>query len=51
MEPETYGAMLSSVLLSKLPPELRLIVSRQVAADDLDMVNLLKIFEKELVAP
>ena len=32
VEPETYGAMLSSVLLSKLQPELRLIVSRKVAA-------------------
>lgn len=30
IEPESYGAMLSSVLLSKLPPELRLIVSRKM---------------------
>ena len=50
VEPESYGAMLSSVLLSKLPPDLRLIVSRKVSADDLDMDNLLETFEQELVA-
>ena len=50
VEPDTYGAMLSSVLLSKLPPELRLIVSRKVSADDLDMESLLETFEQELVA-
>ena len=42
--------MLSSVLLSKLLPDLRLIVSRKVSADDLDMDNLLETFEQELVA-
>lgn len=50
MEPESYGTMLSSVLLSKLPPELRLIVSRKVPADDLDMGTLLETFEQELIA-
>ena len=50
VEPESYGAMLSSVLLSKLPPDLRLIVSRKVSADDLDMESLLKTFEQELAA-
>ena len=50
VEPEAYGAMLSSVLLSKLPPELRLIVSRKVAASDLDMGSLLETFEQELNA-
>lgn len=50
VEPESYGTMLSSVLLSKLPPELRLIVIREISADDLDMESLLKTFEKELVA-
>ena len=50
VEPVSYGAMLSSVLLSKLPPDLRLIVSRKVAADDLDMETLLETFEQELVA-
>ena len=50
VEPESYGTMLSSVLLSKLPPELRLIVSRKVPADDLDMGTLLETFEQELIA-
>lgn len=50
VEPESYGAMLSSVLLSKLPPELRLIVSRKVSADDLEMGSLLETFEQELIA-
>ena len=50
VETGSYGAMLSSVLLSKLPPELRLIVSREISTDDLDMASLLKTFEKELVA-
>ena len=50
VESESYGAMLSSVLLNKLPPELRLIVSRKVSTDDLDIERLLKIFEEELMA-
>ena len=50
VEPESYGAMLSSVLLSKLPPDIRLIVSRKVSADDLDMDSLLETFEQELIA-
>ncbi len=50
VESETYGALLSSVLLNKLPPELRLIVSRNVSDSALDMDSLLEIVEKELVA-
>ena len=50
VEPESYGAMLSSVLLTKLPPEIRLIVSRKVSSDDLDMDSLLKTCEQELIA-
>ena len=50
VEPESYGAMLSSVLLSKLPLDLCLTVSRKVSADDLDMDSLLKTFEQELIA-
>ena len=50
VEPESYGAMLSSVLLSNLPLDVRLIVSRKVSADDLDMDILLKTFEQELIA-
>ena len=49
MKPESYGAMLSSVLLSKLPPDIRLIVSRKFSADDLDIDSLLETFEQELI--
>lgn len=50
VEPVSYGTMLSSVLLTKLPPELRLIVSRKFSSDNLDMDSLLKTFEQELTA-
>ena len=51
VESASYGAMLSSVLLLKLPPDLRLIVSRDVSSDtDLSMENLMKLFERELIA-
>lgn len=42
--------MLSSVFLNKLPPDIRLIVSHKVSADDLDMDSLLDTFEQELIA-
>ncbi len=48
--PESYGAMLSSVLMTKLPPDLRLIVSRKVSVEDLDIESILSTFEQELVA-
>ena len=35
----TYGTLLSHVLLSKLPPELRLIISRKVSESNLDLVT------------
>ena len=44
----TYGTLLSPVLLSKLPQELRLIVSRQASNVDLD--KLLEEMEKEIDA-
>ena len=51
VEPESYGAMLSSVLLSEVPPEIRLIVSRKVSTKNLDMDCLsLQMFEQELMA-
>ena len=50
VEPTSYGAMLSPVLLTKLPSELRLIVSRRISSTDLNMDTLLETFEEELVA-
>ena len=47
---DSYGAMLSSVFLNKLPPELRLIISRQLSGSELSMTTLMKIVEEELVA-
>ena len=48
--PDSYGALLSPVLLNKLPPELRLIVSRKIPDSTLDIDSLLKIVEEELLA-
>ena len=50
IESASYGALLSPVLLTKLPPDLRLIVSRKVSDSDLDMDALLTAFEEELTA-
>ena len=47
--PDSYGSLLSPVLLNKLPPELRL-VSRKVSNSTLDVDSLLKIVEEELLA-
>ena len=47
---DSYGAMLSSIFMNKLPPELRLIVSMQVSESELGMATLMKIVEEELVA-
>ena len=38
----SYGTLLSSVLLSKLTPDIHLIVSRKFASSDLDVDALLK---------
>ena len=50
IEATSYGALLSPILLSKLPPDLRLIVSRKVSDSNLDMDALLTTFEEELTA-
>ena len=50
MEQASYGAMLTSVLLNKLPSDVRLIVSRRTPSDRLDLLTLLTVLEDELVA-
>jgi len=51
VELTSYGAMLSSALLNKLPHDIRLIVSRKVSSTDLDMDSPLQTLEElELVA-
>ena len=46
--PESYGSLLSSVLVKKLPQELPLIVSRQISDDVRNMDDLMKSLEEEL---
>ena len=48
--PESYGSLLSSVLLSKLPQELRLIISRNTGDDSWSLDHLMKELEQELEA-
>ena len=50
ISPDTYGSLLSPVLLSKLPPDMRLIISREVGSSSLNMDSLLKKFSQELSA-
>ena len=50
IEAASYGALLSLVLLAKLPPDLQLILSRKVSDSNLDMDALLSTFEEELTA-
>ncbi len=47
---ETYGGLLTSVLVNKLPPELRLIVSREMTGEKWDLDRVMKIFEQEVDA-
>ena len=49
VSPDSYGAMLTSVLLMKLPPEVRLIISRKVTEDELNLETLLAVWEEELI--
>jgi len=50
VNPDAYGTMLSSVLLNKLPPELRLIVSRRASGSSLSIDTLMKTVHEELAA-
>ena len=51
VEAASYGSVVSSVLLAKLPPDMRLIVSRRVSpSDEMKVEDLLGLFEEELVA-
>ena len=50
VEPSSYSSLLSSILLQKLPSELRLIVSREVSESDWNLDELLKQLECEIEA-
>ena len=43
---EWYGGLLMSVLVNKLPPEIRLIVSREMTGDRWDLDWVMRIFEQ-----
>ena len=47
---ETYGSLLSPVLLSKLPADVRLIASREISEEDWNLDTLLGVIERETVA-
>lgn len=47
---ESYGSLLSLVLLNKLPQELRLIISRKTKDDSWSLDHLMKELEQELEA-
>jgi hypothetical protein len=47
---ETYGTLLSSILLSKIPKEIRLIISRKVGGGDWKLDMLLEMLQEEVQA-
>ena len=50
VESDSYGAMLVPILLTKLPPDVRLIVSRKTGGAEPGVDQLLKHVEEELTA-
>ena len=50
VEPSAYGSLLTSVLITKIPQELQLIVSRKIGSDDWNLDALMAILGKELQA-
>ena len=50
VDSSSYGSLLSSVLLQKIPPELRLVLSREIAEGDWNLDALLKKLEREIEA-
>jgi len=46
----TYGSLFSSVLMNKLPQELRLIVSRHVSEDEWNLDAIMTVVDREVSA-
>ena len=46
----SYGSLLSSILMKKIPSELCLIISRETAKESWDLDSMMKVFEQELEA-
>jgi len=47
--PESYGTLLSSVIVKKLPPEIRILISRKVT-DEWDLNTIIQVVGEELGA-
>ena len=47
---ESYGGLLTSILMNKLPSEIRLIISRELTEEKWDMEKLMKIVDREVDA-
>ena len=50
IDSESYGSLLCPVLLSKIPSDLQLIVSRKVSESDWSLDQLMEAIEEELIA-
>ena len=46
----SYGSLLSSILMNKLPHELRVIVSRKVGDEDWEFTEVMETIQKEIEA-
>lgn len=46
----SYGTLLSSIVMNKLPQELKLLINREVKGDEMELERLLRVFEAELEA-
>ena len=47
---DSYGSLLTSILMSKLPSEIRLIISRELTEEKWDVEKLMKIIDREVDA-
>ena len=50
MPAESYGGLLTSILMNKLPPEIRLLISRELTKEKWDMERVMKIIGREVDA-
>lgn len=50
MSSDKYGSILASVLLNKLPQELRLIISRELGSGDWELDRIMELLENEVQA-
>ena len=50
LEAESYGSLMVSILMNKMPPEIRLIVSRNLNSEKWDFKDVMQILEQEVDA-